>query len=132
MNRDLIKYYLQLRRNGRVYGVRDAMRALGFTSPGKTQRLLNKMVKQGLLTRDERGNYIVNEKLPLELAHTMILRGKILPRILVYAVYSTVLAVLFIILTGQPLDVILYTLFLITPLWFEAILEILSIRDITK
>jgi len=112
----------------RPFGVREAQRVLGLTSPGKTQRILNKLIKYGLARRLENGNYVINKDLPFELVNYIILSTFIFPRIIVYSIYSTVLATIYILLTRPPIDVILLALLIIAPLWIETIYQFLNLR----
>ena len=127
MRRDLLEYYLKLRSLNRPFGVRDAQRILGLTSPGKTQRILNKLIKYGLARRLENGNYVINKDLPFELVNYIILSTFIFPRIIVYSIYSTILATVYILLTRPPIDVILLALLIIAPLWIETIYQFLKL-----
>ena len=128
MRRDLLEYYLKLRSLNRPFGVRDAQRILGLTSPGKTQRILNKLIKYGLARMLENCNYVINKDLPFELVNYIILSTFIFPRIIVYSIYSTVLATIYILLTRPPIDVILLALLIIAPLWIETIYQFLNLR----
>jgi len=123
MRRDLLEYYLKLRSLNRPFGVRDAQRILGLTSPGKTQRILNKLIKYGLARMLENCNYVINKDLPFELVNYIILSTFIFPRIIVYSIYSTILATVYILLTRPPIDVILLALLIIAPLWIETIYQ---------
>lgn len=127
MRRDLLEYYLKLRSLNRPFGVRDARRILGLTSPGKTQRILNKLIKYGLARRLENGNYVINKDLPFELVNYIILSTFIFPRIIVYSIYSTILATVYILLTRPLIDVILLALLIIAPLWIETIYQFLKL-----
>lgn len=59
IDKELLKYYLILREQKQPIGVREAQRILGFKSPGKSHRVLRKLVKLGLATRSEDGKYVI-------------------------------------------------------------------------
>ncbi len=128
MGKDILKYYLVLRMNGQEFGVRQAQRILGLSSPGKAQRILNRMVKEGLMVRREDGKYVIVKDPPPELVGKLVIKGRVYPRILVYAVYSTVLAGTYTALTKPGLGFMIVEALIVLPLWLEAIIEYLQIR----
>jgi len=121
--RELLKHYIKLREYGDPVGVRQAQRILELNSPGKAQRVLNRLVKEGLAVRREDGKYEMIKDPPPELIGKVFIAGKVYPRILVYAVYSTVLGGLFTVLAGPSPYVSLLIALLIAPLWIEAAIE---------
>ncbi len=125
---DELEYWLRLRRIGHPLGVRETQRILGLSSPGKAQRLLNRLVRMGLAERSGEGKYIIVRDPPLELVGKLVVAGRMLPRILVYAVYSTVLAAAYIVFAEPDVTVIVLTVLLIAPLWMEAVGEYMHIR----
>jgi len=125
----LLKHYLKLREFGGPVGVRQAQRLLNLNSPGKAQRILERLVKEGLAVKREDKKYDIVKDPPPELIGVIFIAGKIYPRILVYATYSTVLAAAFLILAGPPLYVALLIVFLVAPLWVEAITEYKQISE---
>lgn len=127
-DRDILKYYIKLREYDHPLGVREVQRILGFKSPGKSQRLLNKLVKLNLAVRDSDGKYIISKDPPLELVGKLIIRGKIVPRILVLAIYNTTLSIAYTLLAKPSLEVTLVLYLLVIPLWISSITEILEFR----
>lgn len=127
-DKEILYYYIKLRDVNRPIGVREAQRILGFKSPGKSQRLLNKLVKLGLATRNSEGKFMVSKDPPLELIGKLIIRGRVVPRVLVLAIYSTTLSTLYIALAKPALDVTLVLYLLTIPLWVSAISEIIELR----
>ncbi len=128
VEKELLEYYLKLRSLGKPFGVREAQRVLGLNSPGKTQRILNKLVNYGLAERLENGDYTIIKELPFELTSYLVVSTTVLPRITVYTIYSTVLATLYLVLTRPSIDVVLFAILVIAPLWFEAIYQTLKTR----
>ena len=122
-DKEILRYYLILRKIDHPVGVREAQRILGFKSPGKSQRLLRKLVRLGLAERTEEGKYIIKKDPPLELIGKIFIRGRLLPKILVITVYVTTLTITYTLLARPPLDIILILLLINTPLWIETIIE---------
>lgn len=123
IDRELLKYYLILREHKQPIGVREAQRILGFKSPGKSHRILRKLVKLGLATRNEEGKYIIVKDPPLELIGKIFIKGRLLPKIIVLTTYTTTLALTYIVLANPSLEVVILLVLINTPLWIESILE---------
>jgi len=126
--RELLKHYLKLREVGRPVGVREAQRILGFSSPGKAQRLLRKLERMGLAEKTEDGKYAIRSDPPLELIGKVVVRGRLLPKILVLATYTTTITAVYVLLAKPPLDVLLLLLLINIPLWLEAVSEYVELR----
>ncbi len=122
-DKEILRYYLILRKIDHPVGVRETQRILGFNSPGKSQRLLRKLVRLGLAQRTEEGKYIIVKDPPLELIGKLFIRGRLIPKILVLAVYTTVLSTTYILLAKPSQEIILLLILLNTPLWVEALIE---------
>lgn len=127
-DKEILRYYLILRNIDHPLGVRETQRILGFKSPGKSQRLLRKLVRLGLATRTENGKYIIVKDPPLELIGKLFIRGRLIPKILVLAVYITVLSISYIALSNPSTEIILLLFLINTPLWIEAIIEYMELR----
>ncbi|MEM0380225.1 MAG: hypothetical protein QXW87_03280 [Desulfurococcaceae archaeon] len=123
IDKELLKYYLILREQKQPIGVREAQRILGFKSPGKSHRVLRKLVKLGLATRSEDGKYVIARDPPLELIGKVFVKGRLLPKIIVLTTYTTTLSTVYIILAKPSLEIIILLLLLNIPLWFESIIE---------
>ncbi|MEM0355353.1 MAG: hypothetical protein QXY53_00715 [Desulfurococcaceae archaeon] len=127
-DREILKYYIKLKDLNHPVGVREAQRILGFKSPGKSQRVLNKLVKLGLATRNNEGKYIISKDPPLELIGKLVIRGRVIPKVLILAIYSTTLSTTYIILAKPTLDVTLLLYLLSIPLWVASITEIIELK----
>ncbi|OYT39392.1 MAG: hypothetical protein B6U89_04195 [Desulfurococcales archaeon ex4484_58] len=123
IDKKVLEYYLKLREIDHPVGVREAQRILGFNSPGKSQRLLRKLVRLGLAYRNEEGKYVIVKDPPLELVGRVFIKGRLLPKMLVIAVYTSTLSITYALLAKPPLDILLLLLLLNTPLWIEALIE---------
>jgi DNA-binding transcriptional ArsR family regulator len=60
-----LKVYLYMVKKKGLAGPRDVMRGVGLSSPSVAYRHLQKLENMGLLTKNESGNYIVTEKVPV-------------------------------------------------------------------
>ena len=60
-----LKVYLYVVKKKGLAGPRDVMRGVGLSSPSVAYRHLQKLENMGLLTKNESGNYIVTEKVPV-------------------------------------------------------------------
>jgi hypothetical protein len=79
-----LKVYLYtVKKNGSV-GPREVMRGANLSSPSVAYRHLQKLENMGLLTKDEWGNYIVNEKVGIR-GHVWVGRT-LIPNPMLYAI----------------------------------------------
>ena len=60
-----LKVYLYVVKKKGFAGPRDVMRGVGLSSPSVAYRHLQKLENIGLLTKNELGNYVVTEKVPV-------------------------------------------------------------------
>lgn len=128
MEKDILRYYIRLRQAGTPVGVRQAQRLLGLNSPGKAQRVLNRLVKEGLARRREDGKYEILADPPPELVGRVVIAGRVYPRILIYAVYATTLLITYAALAKPSLTTIVFGALLVAPLWAEAVIETIHLR----
>ncbi len=120
-----LKIYLFLVRYGRPIGVRELQRKLGLSSPSLAAYHLNKLVRLGLVEKDSEGRYVVKRIIgtPL-LIHFMKLPGILVPRLLFYAIFATIIT-FFMIVYGPSLEAFLIALVTLVvmsfALWYETI-----------
>ena len=60
-----LKVYLYVVKKKGLAGPRDVMRGVNLSSPSVAYRHLQKLENMGLLTKNELGNYVVTEKVPV-------------------------------------------------------------------
>ena len=85
-------------RRGEPLGVRELQRALRFSSPSVAHHHLEKLKDMKLVSRDERGRYMVVEKVDIGILKLFVMiGGKLVPRMLFYAVFLTALLTLYLI-----------------------------------
>ncbi len=127
---ETIKAYMKLLRHGKPVGVREAQRILEYSSPGKAQRVLEKLVKRGLATRRDDGDYEIIKKLPPFLASYIAIRGIILPRMMIYTAFTSTLVATYILLSKPPLSTILILVLATIPYWIETLIDLRDLRKI--
>jgi hypothetical protein len=82
--------YLCILTSPEPMGVREIWRELGFSSPRLAQYHVNKLTDLSLIKTDIEGKYIVNEEERIEaLRSFLMLRGMLIPRLVVYAALIT-------------------------------------------
>jgi len=89
--------YLYMLRRRNPIGVRELQRALGFSSPSVAHHHLEKLREMGLVSKDSSGRYKVLEKVDVGvLKMFMVVGGKLVPRLIFYAVFLTTFLLLYI------------------------------------
>ncbi|MCC6024549.1 MAG: ArsR family transcriptional regulator [Thaumarchaeota archaeon] len=92
-----LQVYIYMLRAGRPVGVRELQRALGFSSPSVAHHHLEKLREMGLVLRDEGNRYLVQEKVDVGILKMFVLvGGRLIPRMVFYAVFITTLLVLYV------------------------------------
>jgi DNA-binding transcriptional ArsR family regulator len=87
-----LQVYIYMLRAGRPVGVRELQRALGFSSPSVAHHHLEKLREMGLVLRDEGNRYLVQEKVDVGILKMFVLvGGRLIPRMVFYAVFITTL-----------------------------------------
>ena len=93
-----LQVYVYLLRRGRPVGVRELQRALRFSSPSVAHHHLEKLKDMGIVARDESGRYRASEKVDVGILRMFILLGgRLVPRLLFYAVFFTTLLTLYLL-----------------------------------
>ena len=92
-----LQVYIYLLRAGRPVGVRELQRALGFSSPSVAHHHLEKLREMGLVLRDEGNRYLAQEKVDVGILKMFVLvGGRLIPRMIFYAVFITTLLMLYV------------------------------------
>jgi len=93
ISKSTLLVYLYLLRKRDTCGVREVQRALGFSSSSSAHYHLEKLVDQGVLTKDSYGNYRINQNAKVEmLSSFLIIHGFPLPKQLIYATVTTAMS----------------------------------------
>ncbi len=119
-----LQVYIYMLRKREPVGVRELQRSLGFSSPSVAHHHLEKLREMGLVSKDERGRYRVLEKVDVGvLKMFMVIGGKLVPRLIFYAVFLTTLLALYIIQNVHDLNpyALAFGGFASVFLWFETI-----------
>jgi hypothetical protein len=96
--------------------------------PGQAERMLKKLERLGLIERVSSSEFIAKKDLPPELSQFIIVGGYILPRAVIYTVYSLTSVITYILLVNPPIHLIVLLMALIAPY----LVEIFSALDLLK
>ncbi len=125
--------YLILLTSNKPLGVREVQRRAGFRSPNSARHHLEKLVEKGYAIKTDEG-YIAVKPHSSILSHLIYVRGLFLPKILFYAIFSS-LATLSYILTRQYAVDIIATIIMTSLsilLWLDTISWLTKIRSLNK
>jgi len=96
---EAIKAYLKLIRYGKPITVREFQRLMGYNSPGKAQRILERLVREGLAIRNNNGSYEPVREAASQL-NLIIIRRFIIPRRLALTSSISALSITYAILAN--------------------------------
>lgn len=118
-----LKVYLYILRNGPVR-MRDIQRGLGFSTPSLAYYHVDKLLNLNLVEQDEDGLYVASKSTVLSILKPYIVfKGRLIPRLLFYAVFFTSFLISYIILSSANLN--LYTLTVASAaaaaFWYETV-----------
>jgi len=129
---ETLQAYLKLLRCSGSIGVRDFQRLMNYRSPGKAKFILDKLTRLGLVERLENGEYRVKSELPFYLSSYMVLKGMLLPRVLVFTIFTSIFALTYIILVKIPIDTTIALIIVLLPYWIESTRTLLLLRRLQK
>lgn len=94
IDEEIVRAYIKLVRYGRPVSVRGFQRLMGYKSPGKAQRVLERLVREGLAIRRDDGDYepIRNASTQLDL---LVIRRIIIPRRAAISGFITSLSIIY-------------------------------------
>jgi len=124
-----LRDYIRLLKHGGKVGIREAQRILGYGSPGKAQRFLERLVKVGLARRCEDGKYEILEK-PLNMAGYLVVRGLVVPKVLVAATSTTAMALTYAVLSNTDFVTKAVIVALTIPYWLEVIATLKTLSEL--
>ena len=97
--------YLYLLRHGKAVGVREIQKELGFSSPSVAFHHLDKLVDLGVVEKDEYERYVLTRKVDTGILHSFVsIAGITLPRLGFYAAFFTTIAIAYLLLNSNSLD----------------------------
>jgi len=130
------KVYWLLLKRGCPMSVREVQRALRFSSPSVAQHHLERLRELGLVQKQTAGgNYFLAEKVRIGVLRHFVKLGRLLfPRYFFYAVFSTTLYVIYLVifmqnLSRESLFIALFGAVVSIIFWYEAF-RIWSLRPV--
>ena len=118
--------YLYILTSRKAIGVRDVWRDLELSSPSLAQYHINKLLERQLIEIDRYGKYQATEEEKIgALRNFILLKGKLIPRLVIYGVLLSSFLALYLLLWTNRWDfrdiiVLTTSLFSIIALFFEA------------
>ena len=116
--------YLCLLKHGTDMGVREVQKELGFSSPSIAFDHLNKLVRLGVVQKDQNDRYVLVKKVDAGVLQLFAsVAGLAFPRLGFYAIFFTVVAVAYLLAEVGALDPfgIVGTSGVAVALWYEAL-----------
>lgn len=117
-----LKVYLYVLKQGRPVGVREVQRELGFSSPSVAFHHIEKLTRLGIIEQDSGGNYVLSKKVDPGILQAFVNVGRFsLPRLGFYAVFFTTVAVAYLVIDRNFLDLyaVVGTVGAAAAFWFE-------------
>jgi predicted transcriptional regulator of viral defense system len=127
---ETIRVYLKLVRYGKPVTIRGFQRLMNYSSPGKAQRVLQRLERMGLISRTPSNEYVVNRKPSIILTTYIIIRNLVIPRSLIYTLYAVSLVFTYILLANPPMYLILLLVSLTIPYITETVYYYMLLRRI--
>ncbi|MCS7128864.1 MAG: hypothetical protein RMI83_06340 [Desulfurococcaceae archaeon] len=132
LDKEALEAYLKLLRHAKPITIRGFQRLMGYASPGKAQRVLNKLEKLGFAVKTSTGEYAASRELPIELSMYTVFERFIIPRSLTYAIYSTTVVTVYSALAKPSIHVVILMLALVTPYWIDTLNGVRILRKVLK
>ena len=100
-----LQAYLFILKSPKSIGVRELQRALNLSSPSVAYHHLDKLIRMGLIDKDEYGEYRLVKSLGVSVLQAFTQIGKLLvPRFIFYAVFFTTLLVGYVAIFHSSLN----------------------------
>jgi predicted DNA-binding transcriptional regulator len=100
-----LKVYLYLLQKREGVGPREVQRALNFSSPSLAMHHLEKLIRLGIVTKDNYGRYFVEQKVDVGILQAFVrVFGFTLPRYTFYASFFTTLLFSYILISFSSLN----------------------------
>lgn len=118
-----LRVYLYILANGPVR-MKDIQRGLGFSTPSLAYYHVEKLIRLGLVEEDENGLYRVSKNVELSILKPYIVfGGRLIPRLIFYAVFFTSFLVSYIILSWGSINVytVIATMIAAATFWYETV-----------
>ncbi|MHB1867461.1 MAG: hypothetical protein ACYCPP_00775 [Nitrososphaerales archaeon] len=100
-----LQTYLFILKSPKSIGVRELQRALNLSSPSVAYHHLDKLIRMGLIDKDEYGEYRLVKSVGVNVLQAFTQIGKLLvPRFIFYAVFFTTLLVGYVVIFHSSLN----------------------------
>ena len=119
-----LKVYLYVLKQGKPVGVREVQRELGFSSPSVAFHHIEKLTRLGIIEQDSTGDYVLSKKVDPGILQAFVNVGRFsLPRLGFYAVFFTTVAVAYLVIDRNLLDLyaVVGTVGAAAAFWFETV-----------
>ena len=119
-----LKVYLYVLKQGKPVGVREVQRELGFSSPSVAFHHIEKLTRLGIIEQDSTGDYVLSKKVDPGILQAFVNVGRFsLPRLGFYAVFFTTVAVAYLVIDRNFLDLyaVVGTVGAAAAFWFETV-----------
>ncbi|MEM1509642.1 MAG: hypothetical protein QXY49_01260 [Thermofilaceae archaeon] len=116
----LARVYFVLLRSGKPLGVREVQRLAALGSPGAAKHYLDRLVELGFAEKST-GEYVAKVNNDSVMSVYVGLLGNVVPRLIPYAVFCTVLLTAFYLLSKPPLEAIIVAAIPTALLWLEGL-----------
>jgi len=117
-----LQAYLFILKSPKSVGVRELQRALSLSSPSVAYHHLDKLIRMGLIDKDEYGEYKLVKSIGVDVLQAFTQIGKLLvPRFIFYAVFFTTLLVGYVSIFHSNLNpfALAFGIFASLFAWFE-------------
>jgi DNA-binding transcriptional ArsR family regulator len=118
-----LRAYLFILKNSKPVGVRELQRSLGLSSPSVAYHHLDKLMRLGLIDKNQYGEYTVVKNANVNVLQAFTQVGRLLvPRFIFYAVFFTTLLLGYVLSFQQNVNffAIAFGVFASIFAWFEA------------
>ena len=100
-----LRTYLFMLKNAKPVGVRELQRALGLSSPSVAYHHLDKLIRMGLIEKDQYGEYTLVKSANVDVLQAFTQVGKLfVPRFAFYAVFFTTILVGYLLIFRGDLN----------------------------
>lgn len=119
-----LRAYLFILKNPKAVGVRELQRGLGLSSPSVAYHHLDKLMRMGLIEKDQYGEYALVRNASVNVLQAFTQVGRLLvPRFIFYAVFFTTLLVGYALIfqTSANLFALTFGFFACLFAWYETL-----------
>lgn len=119
-----MRAYLFMLKNAKPVGVRELQRALGLSSPSVAYHHLDKLIRMGLIEKDQYGEYTLVKSANVDVLQAFSQVGRLfVPRFAFYAVFFTTLLIGYALIFSGNLNLfaIAFGFFACSFAWYETI-----------